>query len=171
MAFFLRNLAVVIGISISPVLLALKVGDTAPNFNLELVNTDKTKKSEKRALSDYKGKVVYLDFWASWCSSCRKAFPLIDQLQAQYKDNGFVVLAVNEDDNKQLAEQFLLDNKVRFISLFDEGGKVATSYQLKGMPSSFLIDRKGKISAVHVGFNTSKGRKIKQQIQALVKQP
>lgn len=167
----IRNVILYFSLGLSPSLFALNAGDFAPDFTLKMINTDKNKKQQTISLSNYKGKVVYLDFWASWCGPCRKAFPLIDKLQKQYKNDGFVVLAINEDSDEKSAKLFLLENKVSFTAAFDKGGNAASLYQLRGMPSSFLIDKKGVVKAAYVGFNEHKMKAIKAQVHALVNEP
>lgn len=104
-------------------------------------------------LSAYRGKLVYLDFWASWCGPCRRSFPWMSQLQTRYGGKGLQVLAVNLDAKHADAIDFMSAMPVNFLIGFDPAGKVATSYGVKGMPSSVLIGPDGKIAAVHAGFN------------------
>lgn len=106
----------------------------------------------KLNLADFKGKVVYLDFFASWCSPCRSSFKWLNETHDKYAANGFVIVAVNVDKEKELAAQFLKENPAKFRVGYDPEGKVAQTYQLKGMPSSYLIDRKGQLRATHIGF-------------------
>lgn len=157
-------------ITFSPLSLALNVGDVAPSFSLNKLNTQESATPQAVSLSDYKGKVVYLDFWASWCGPCRKAFPFMNELQTQYKKEGLVVLAVNQDTSPSLAINFLQKNKSNFTSLFDKNAQVSSNYELRGMPSSFLIDKKGIIYASHIGFNNSKIKKIREEVKALLQQ-
>lgn len=103
-------------------------------------------------LQAYAGKVVYLDFWASWCAPCRRSFPWLDALQAKHGAAGFVVVAVNVDQERALAAQFLHEVPVGFKVAYDPQGKLAAEWKLLGMPSSFLIDRHGKVRASHQGF-------------------
>lgn len=157
-------------VAFSPVTFALNVNDVAPDFSLNKLNTQKSAVSQTISLSNYKGKVVYLDFWASWCGPCRKAFPFMDELQKQYKKEGLVVLAVNQDTKPSLAINFLKKNKSSFTSVFDKNGQVSSVYELRGMPSSFLIDKKGVIHSYHIGFNDSKIKKIRQEVKRLLQQ-
>lgn len=106
----------------------------------------------KLNLADFKGKVVYLDFFASWCSPCRSSFKWLNETHDKYAANGLVIVAVNVDKEKELAAQFLKENPAKFRVGYDPEGKVAQTYQLKGMPSSYLIDRKGQLRATHIGF-------------------
>lgn len=156
---------------VSQNLFALKAGDKISDFTLPIITTAKGAPVKTLTLSNYTGKVVYLDFWASWCKPCRRSFPVMQKLQEKYKHQGLVVLTVNEDSEQSLAEIFLLDQSVTFASLFDKGGKVAGVYNLLGMPTSFLIDRKGTIKAVHNGFNMKKAKKIERQIKVLLAAP
>ncbi|MDF2177276.1 TlpA disulfide reductase family protein [Aliiglaciecola sp. CAU 1673] len=119
-------------------------------------------------LSDLKGKVVYLDFWASWCKPCRHSFPFMNDLQARYGDEGLVVLAINLDAEPELAKAFLSENPARFAVQYDPNGQVAQQYQLIGMPSSYLIDANGEIRFAHKGFFTDKARAYEQEIQTLL---
>jgi len=104
------------------------------------------------SLADLKGKVVYLDFWASWCPPCRQSFPWMNEMEARYAHRGLAVVAINLDKDRALAEKFLKEVPAQFTVAFDPEGRVADSYHVPGMPSSFIIDRNGKIQKVHIGF-------------------
>lgn len=119
-------------------------------------------------LKEYKGKVVYLDFWASWCVPCRKSFPWMHDIKQRYADQGFEVIAVNLDKERKLADEFLKTMDVNFIIAFDENGVSASSYKLKGMPSSYLIGRDGKIHASHRGFRSKDEQRLESAIQLLL---
>jgi len=119
-------------------------------------------------LSDFKGKVVYLDFWASWCLPCKKSFPWMQDIQHSYADQGFEIIAINLDKDREKAEQFLKDMQVDFTVAFDESGESASAYKLKGMPSTYLIGRDGKVYASHVGFRDTDKQQLEQAIQGLL---
>ena len=114
------------------------------------------------------GHVVYLDFWASWCTPCRKSFPWMNEMQKKYGHQNFKVVSVNVDSDKQLAQQFLVDTPANFSVLYDPNGDLASEMQLKGMPSSFLINAKGVVISAHVGFNDEKKINYEQEIQHLI---
>ena len=114
------------------------------------------------------GKVVYLDFWASWCKPCVKSFPWMKKIKSSYQALDFEVLAINLDSDRKLADAFLEKMQVNFLVGFDPDGVTATSYQLRGMPSSFLIGRDGKIYATHIGFRDKDKAKIEQAIKQLL---
>lgn len=116
------------------------------------------------------GKVVYLDFWASWCKPCLKSFPWMKEIKDKYADLGLEILAVNLDKDRKLADEFIDRVEVNFLIGFDPQGDTATSYQLRGMPSSFLLGRDGKIYATHIGFRDKDKPKIEQAIRQLLKQ-
>lgn len=119
-------------------------------------------------IASHKGKVIYLDFWASWCGPCRKSFPWMNDMQQQYQQQGLVVISVNVDNQKSLAEVFLNETPANFTVFYDPKGKVARKFKLKGMPSSYLIDRSGKMVATHVGFSKSKSSHYEQEITDLL---
>lgn len=121
-------------------------------------------------LQDYRGKIVYLDFWASWCLPCLQSFPWMDDIQAKYQEQGFEVLAVNLDSSKDDAEEFLLDNPINFLVAFDPDGRTPEAYGVIGMPSSFLIDRNGEIVSSHIGFNSSFKEEFEETLKQLLEQ-
>ena len=106
-------------------------------------------------LSEYRGKVVVIDFWASWCAPCRRSFPWLDAMQQKYGDEGLVVIGVNEDNNVEEAEAFLADVSVSFRIVGDADGEIARAYDLVAMPSTYVIGRDGQVAARHLGFKTA----------------
>lgn len=122
----------------------------------------------KLALNDYKGKVVYLDFWASWCKPCKKSFPVLNDFHNKYQAQDFVVIAINLDENKHNALAFLKAHSVDYAVLYDQGAIVAEKYDVQAMPSSFFIDKKGVIRFAHQGYVESDNAKIQKVIEMLV---
>lgn len=125
---------------------------------------DLPSQSSNLKLSDFKGKVVYLDFWASWCGPCKQSFPWMNMMQEKYKADGLVVLAVNLDSNIEDANKFLSSNTANFNVVFDTKAVTPRGYGVKGMPSSFIISRDGKIISKHMGFNDNDKSKLEQKI-------
>lgn len=118
------------------------------------------------SLEELRGKVIYLDFWATWCGPCRKSFPWMKKIQEKYGDQGLVVLAMNLDTNRANVDRFLKKFQADFTIGFDPDGKVAQAYQVKGMPSSFVIDRDGNIHSSHIGFRKKDAEKLESTIQS-----
>jgi len=119
-------------------------------------------------LSTYKGKVVYLDFWASWCTPCRLSFPWMNQIQEIYGNKGLVVIGVNVDHDRELADEFLQANQAHFKIVYDSNGAIASEYDFKDMPTSVLIGRDGKVHAVHNGFYPNREGSYAADISALL---
>jgi cytochrome c biogenesis protein CcmG/thiol:disulfide interchange protein DsbE len=119
-------------------------------------------------LGAYKGKVVYLDFWASWCTPCRLSFPWMNQIQALYGREGLVVIGVNVDHDRALADEFLAANRGNFQIAYDPHGDLASKYDVKGMPTSFLIGRDGKVHYVHPGFTPDREQSYDSDVRALL---
>jgi thiol-disulfide isomerase/thioredoxin len=119
-------------------------------------------------LSQYKGKVVYLDFWASWCEPCKRSFPWMNELQEQHGKDGFEIIAINLDESRNDAEEFLKKMPAKFDVAFDKSGKTAEVYNLKAMPSSFLIDRNGKLVHKSLGYRAEEKKILEKKIKQLV---
>ena len=120
-------------------------------------------------LKQYRGKVVYLDFWASWCVPCRKSFPWMNEMQAKYKSQGLVVLGINLDENKRIAKKFLQQIPGNFTIAYDPDGETPGKYQVEVMPTSYLIDRSGDIVYSHRGFKKSQANEMESKISALLR--
>lgn len=119
-------------------------------------------------LSDLRGKVVLLDFWASWCQPCREELPYLDVLRKTYGPKGFAVVAVNIDNKAKNAVDFLNKYSIKLDPLWDKRKKVIAAYDVATMPTTFLLDKKGRIRFVHSGFETEKYQAYKQQIELLL---
>ncbi|MEI6745214.1 MAG: TlpA disulfide reductase family protein [Methylococcaceae bacterium] len=146
---------------------ATEVGQPAPQFTLPTLKTD-----SPIALKQFAGKVVYLDFWASWCAPCKTSFPLLNKLQAKLKaeaqNQGFEVVAVNLDEDKALGEKFLQEVPVDFTVLRDEKGEWADKYVVESMPTSFIIDKNGVVQKIHHGFNSDDIKELEAKITELL---
>ena len=119
-------------------------------------------------LSDYQGQVIYLDFWASWCKPCQRSFPWMNEMQAKYGEQGFTVIAINLDSERKLADEFLARLPAHFPVAFDPDGNSAQTYKLKGMPTSYLIDKAGNLRVAHQGFHVEKQARYEQEIKGLL---
>lgn len=122
------------------------------------------------SLSEFKGKVVYVDFWASWCGPCRKSFPWMNEIQKKYQDQGLAVVAINLDTDNELAQEFLKQVPANFSVRFNPEGDVARSFDLLGMPSSFMFNRQGQLVQHHVGFYADKAAEYEQELVSLLKE-
>lgn len=145
---------------------AVDSGHLAPNFKLP--GLQNTPGAQFVSLSDYKGKVVYLDFWASWCGPCRVSLPILNELREEYGPKGFEVLAVNIDEDQLAAVDFLSKYSVSYPILADPEGSVPAVYQPKGMPTAYLIDKEGRVNFVHSGFKKKDVAKIRSHIEKLL---
>jgi len=133
--------------------------EPAPNIPLNIDGT-------VQSLSDYKGKLVYLDFWASWCTPCRKSFSWMNVMKNKYKEKGFEIIAVNLDKDKTLVAKFLSKYPAHFNVAYDDSGDTAEKFNVKAMPTSFLIDRNGNIVMSHAGYREKDKTKIEKLIQS-----
>ena len=142
--------------------LAAGVGDAAPPFALA------TASGESVSLATLRGRVVYVDFWASWCGPCRRSFPWMNEMQQKYGARGLAIVGINVDKKRSDAERFLQQTPAGFTIVFDEPGVTPAAYAVKGMPSSYLIDAQGNISAVEIGFFDDRRAAIEERIRALL---
>ncbi len=149
---------------ISQIAFAANVGDSAPSFRARTLDGSQTISNE-----DLKGKVIFVDFWASWCPPCLKSLPDFEQLQTSFSGrNDVVVLAINLDENPQDANKFLSTLDVTYKILADSEGKIPESFGVSTMPSSFIIDKEGVIRYVHKGYKSGDVSKIKSEIEQLL---
>ncbi|HEV2695734.1 MAG TPA: TlpA disulfide reductase family protein [Verrucomicrobiae bacterium] len=139
---------------------ALKVGDTLP---------DLSSYSLEGKLPDTKGKIVVVDFWASWCLPCAESFPVMDELQKKYGDR-LVVIAVNVDEKASNMDKFLQKHAVTFHVVRDAGQKLVATVSPETMPTSFILDGDGKVRFLHKGFHGEATRKeYISEIESLLK--
>jgi cytochrome c biogenesis protein CcmG/thiol:disulfide interchange protein DsbE len=138
-----------------------QAGESAKPFDLK-TDTGHVK------LSDLAGRVVYVDFWASWCTPCRKSFPWMNTMQQRYDAQGFSIIAINLDQKPEQAKRFLDEMSAKFTVAYDPEGKTAELYNVQGMPSSYLIDRKGQIRQSHIGFRQKDKAPLEQAIREIL---
>ncbi len=143
--------------------LALELDDEAPNFKLP-----KLESSGELELNNYRGIVVYVDFWASWCGPCRLSLPVLSELREKYFAKGFEVMAINLDENIDEALDFLKQYPVSYPAIRDENSVTPNLYGVRGMPTGYLIDRQGNIHKVHEGFKKSDAKRLEQEIVTLL---
>jgi len=117
-------------------------------------------------ITDFEGKVVVLDFWASWCVPCRRSFPWLNEMHARYGDDGLVIIGVNLDQERSEAEAFLQEFPARFQIHYDESKELATRYEVIAMPSSYLLGPDGEILKRHYGFKVRKQEEYEAAIVA-----
>ena len=136
----------------------------APSFSLPSRGGDTV------SLASLKGKVVMLNFWASWCGPCRQEMPLLEQMHKRYGALGFTLVGVNVDANSKDAEEWLSKTPVTFPVLFDRESKVSAMYEVSAMPSTVFIDRKGNVRYLHRGYKAGDEGEYLNQIRALLKE-
>lgn len=142
--------------------LAVGVGDPAPAFAL------RDARSGPVSLDALRGQVVYVDFWASWCGPCRRSFPWMNEMQRRYGGRGLTIVAINVDKNLADAARFLERNPAQFAVAYDHDGVTPLAYAVQGMPSSYLIDARGRVVEVEQGFHDQRKAELEQRIQALL---
>lgn len=138
--------------------IALEQGKPAPEFALP-------GKQGTIKLADFRGKFVYLDFWASWCGPCRQSFPWMNEMQAKYGKDGLTIVAVNVDQKREDAEKFLAQLPAQFTIAFDAAGTTPKAYSVKAMPSSMLIGPDGTVRFVHNGFRDDQKQAMEAKIR------
>ena len=142
---------------------SLDKGEQAPGFSLETFD------GKKASLAQFKGKVVYLDFWASWCAPCRFSLPFMKTLQEQYGQDGLVVIAVNLDTDRTKVEKALADVKPNYTVVLDPKSTLPALYNPQKMPSSFIIGKDGKVVGLHEGFIPEDAEEINHAVEAALK--
>lgn len=137
---------------------AIEPGAPAPEISLPALG------GGTLSLSSLRGKVVYIDIWASWCSSCKKSLQWMQSISERWKDRPFALLTVNVDESEAVAIQVLTDAKVSLPVVFDPSGRTPETYGLEVMPSSYVVGVDGKVIAVFKGFKESDKKEIENVI-------
>ncbi len=118
-----------------------------------------------KEIGPVKAKVIWVDFWASWCAPCRRSFPWLNDMQHKYGDEGFEIVAINVDKDRKLADEFLDQTPADFTVRYDPTGKLAAKFDVQAMPSSFLLDASGKVIGRHLGFKLADTDTYEEQIR------
>lgn len=147
-----------------PALAADPTGTPAPQFTLT------ARSGTNVSLGQYKGQVVMLNFWASWCGPCRQEMPLLDSIYTKYKRMGFTLIGVNVEPDSQAANDWLKQTPVSFPILYDKESKVSKMYDVEGMPSTVIIDRAGKVRVLHRGYKPGDENEYLDSIRTLVRE-
>ncbi len=143
--------------------MAVGEGDDAPDFTLASLSGGNLR------LEEYRGKVVLVNFWASWCGPCRQEMPVLDQIHKRYSGAGFAVLGVNVEAAGSKARQVATRTGVSFPLLFDEDQQVSEAYAIETMPYSVLIDRAGKVRYIHKGYKPGDEGKYIDVLKSLLR--
>jgi peroxiredoxin len=136
----------------------------APDFAL------KSHSGENLRLSEFRGEVVMINFWASWCGPCRQEMPLLDELYTQYQPLGFTILGVNVEEDPSKAKQLLKESPVNFPILYDDKSEVSKLYKVVAMPSTVLVDRDGNVRYLHQGYKPGYEESYQHQVRALIRE-
>jgi len=142
---------------------AVESGEPAPLFNAPALEGGGTV-----SLSEHRGKVVYVDFWASWCPPCRTAMPVLEGLRREFPADAFQVVAVNLDRDRDDALEALEKTPVGYPSASDPDGRLPEQFGVGTMPTGYLIDRSGVVRYVHEGFRRGDGDRLREEIRALL---
>jgi thiol-disulfide isomerase/thioredoxin len=159
---FVRTLALLLVTGMAAGAFAVVPGQVAPAFALPTASGDIV------ALDKFRGKVVYVDFWASWCAPCRRSFPWMNEMQQKHGPRGFTIIAINVDKKRADAERFLAQFAAPFIVVYDEAGVTPNAYGVTGMPSSYLIDARGNVTFVERGFLDEHKTVLEDRVKALL---
>jgi len=139
-------------------------GQPAPDFSL------KSSTGENLRLSEYRGDVVMINFWATWCGPCRQEMPLLDALYSRYQRVGFNLLGVNIDDDSRRAMQMIEELGVNFPVLFDARKEVSKLYEVDAMPVTVIVDRSGNVRYIHHGYKPGYEDKYLDQVRSLLRE-
>ncbi|MDD4913987.1 MAG: TlpA disulfide reductase family protein [Methylococcales bacterium] len=143
---------------------AIEAGADVPDCQLKHLSGDKLLQLSMP------GKVVYVDFWASWCGPCVQSMPFMNEIQEQYRSQGLNVVAINLDENREDAEAFLKEHPANITIAQNTDGQCPDRFGVHAMPSSYLVDKHGKIRFVNLGFHASETDEVHQKIQSLLRE-
>jgi len=159
-----RIAAMVAALSVALPALAGPTGAPAPSFTLA------ARGGQNVSLTQYKGQVVMLNFWASWCGPCRQEMPLLESIYRKYNKMGFTMIGVNVEPDSNAANDWLKATPVSFPILYDRDSKVSKLYDVSGMPSTVIIDRTGKLRVLHRGYKPGDENEYLDSIRTLIRE-
>jgi len=139
------------------------VGNRGPEFSRKTVTGDRTV-----SLRSLEGKVAIVDFWATWCEPCKKSFPKLEELNRKYKESGLQVVGISEDDDTAAIPAFASELGARFPLIWYENKSIASKWQPSAMPTTFIVDRKGTVRFVHLGYRTGEEAEIEREVKSLL---
>jgi len=142
---------------------AIESGNTVPDCSLPAIGDNST-----YGIKQFLGKVVYVDFWASWCGPCAKSFPFLNQMHNELKDKGLQIIGVNLDENSEDAKAFLGNYPVSFPVVADTDEQCAKKFEVTAMPSSYVVDRKGIVRHVQLGFRPGEAEDVRKLVAQLL---
>lgn len=142
---------------------------SVPDIEFKKLPAVKLNTHKLSGIKDLQGKVVLVDFWASWCSPCKEALPHYGKLYEKYKDKGLVVIGINEDDDLAERDAFLKSTPIQFPLFFDQDKSAVADFQVKALPTLYVFDKKLKPVAMHRGFDAKDTQALEKQIQELLK--
>jgi peroxiredoxin len=151
------------GLFVAP-LQAKPVSGPAPDFTLH------SRGGKNLRLSDYRGQIVLINFWASWCGPCRQEMPLLQNLYRRYSKLGFVILGVNVDSDSSKANHYLRDVHVSFPILYDNSNAVSKRFNVSAMPTTVIVDRNGKMRFMHQGYKPGYEKDYKKEVVSLIRE-
>lgn len=143
---------------------ASSISGKAADFTL------KSRSGENLKLSDFRGQVVMLNFWASWCGPCRQEMPILESLYKRYGKLGFTILGVNVEQDSSKANSYLRDVKVSFPILYDTSNTTSKLFNVTAMPTTVMIDRNGNMRYIHHGYKPGYEKDYKKQIKKLIRE-
>jgi len=165
MKIFVRAIALLVTmLALGGPVVAKSVSGPAPDFTL------KSQSGKNLRLSDYRGQVVMINFWASWCGPCRQEMPLLEDMYKRYAKLGFTILGVNVDNDSAKANSYLKDVKVSFPVLYDTSSSVSKLYNVSAMPTTVLVDKNGNMRFLHMGYKPGYEKDYVKQVKQLIRE-
>jgi peroxiredoxin len=162
----LTGVLAILTLALSLQSMAREPGQPAPRCDLTAFDS-----SEALDIGQFRGKVLYVDFWASWCGPCTKSFPFLNTMDKEFRARGLQILGVNVDDDIESARAFLAQRPASFVLAGDTTRQCPKEFGVKAMPSAYLVDRTGTIRHVLVGFRTGDAARIRSLIEELLSEP
>jgi peroxiredoxin len=162
--FSSKALSAIFALVVSINVYGVTVGKTAPDFTL------KSMAGKNFNLTEQRGNIILINFWASWCGPCRKEMPVLQELQEKYQDLGVQVWGVNVEQENQAGRDFLANLDLSFSIFFDKTNKLSEIYNVEAMPTTVIVDRDGVVRYVYRGFKKGYGKKYAKAIKKLIRE-